>query len=100
MKKSDVQQELINLEKDFEKAVVSNDVDASGRFLADDWVIVDPNGEIIDKARFLGVIKSGTLTHELMESEDVIVRNYGKGAVVTALMKSKGKFAGQEFTTQ
>jgi ketosteroid isomerase-like protein len=100
MKKSDVQQELINLEKDFEKAVVSNDVDAIGRFLTDDWVIVDPNGEIIDKARFLGVIKSGTLTHELMESEDVIVRNYGKGAVVTALTKSKGKFAGQEFTTQ
>src|ERR1700730_17841097 len=100
MKKSDVQQELINLGKDLEKAVVSNDVDAIGRFLTDDWVIVDPNGEIIDKARFLGVIKSGTLTHELMESEDVIVRNCGKGAVVTALTKSKGKFAGQEFTTQ
>src|ERR1700722_11014466 len=87
MKKSDVQQELINLEKDFEKAVVSNDVDAIGRFLTDDWVIVDPNGEIIDKTRFLGVIKSGTLIHELMESEDVIVRNYGKGAVVTASTK-------------
>jgi ketosteroid isomerase-like protein len=100
MKRSDVQQELTNLEKDFEKAVVSNDVDAIGKFLADDWVIVDPNGEIIDKARFLDVIKSGTLTHSLMESENMNVRTYGDSAVVTALTKSKGKFAGQEFTAK
>ena len=62
--------------------------------MADDWVIVDPNGEIIDKARFLGVIKSGTLTHEPMESEDMIVRNCGDSAVVSALAKLKGEIPG------
>jgi len=98
--KSDVKEELINLEKDFERAVVANDAEAIGKFLADDWVIVDPNGDIIDKARFLSVIKSGVLTHELMESEDMQVRSYGDSAVVTALMRTKGKFVGQEFTTQ
>jgi len=35
-----------------------------------------------------------------MESEDLRVRSYGNSAVVTALMKTKGKFAGQEFTTR
>ena len=79
--KSDVKEELINLEKDFERAVVANDAEAIGKFLADDWVIVDPNGDIIDKARFLSVIKSGVLTHELMESEDMQVRSYGDSAV-------------------
>ena len=74
--------------------------EAIGQFLADDWVIIDPDGSIIDKSRFLSVIKSGTLTHEMMESEDMKVRSYGDSAVVTALTKTKGKFAGQEFTTQ
>jgi ketosteroid isomerase-like protein len=100
MMSNNVEQELLKWEKDFAGAVISNDADAIGKFLADDWVIVDPNGEIIDRARFLGVIKSGMLTHDLMESEDVKVRSYGDSAVVTALTKTKAKFAGQEFTTQ
>ncbi len=100
MKRNDGKEELINLEKDFERAVVANDAEAIGKFLADDWVIVDPDGGIVDKARFLGVIKSGVLTHELMESEDVQVRSYGDAAVVTALTTSKGKFGGQEFSSR
>ena len=100
IRSNDVDQELAKLEKDFASAVVSNDADAVGKFLADDWVIVDPDGNIIDKARFLSVIKLGQLTHEMMESEGVKVRGYGASAVVTAITKSKGKFMGQEFTTQ
>lgn len=93
-------QELLKVEKDFANAVVSNDADAIGKFLADNWEIIDPDGKIIDKPRFLSVIKSGTLTHQLMESSEMNVRSYGDSAVVTALTKSKGKFAGQEFTTE
>lgn len=99
-KRTDARQELLKLEKDFANAVVSNDADAIGKFLADNWEIVDPDGNIIDKHRFLSVIKAGTLTHERMESEGMNVRSYGNSAVVTALTKTKGKFAGQEFTTQ
>ena len=93
-------QELLKVEKDFANAVVSNDADAIGKFPADNWEIIDPDGKIIDKPRFLSVIKSGTLTHQLMESSEMNVRSYGDSAVVTALTKSKGKFAGQEFTTE
>jgi ketosteroid isomerase-like protein len=100
MKNDDVEQELLEWEKDFEKAVMSNDADAIGKFLPDDWVIVGPDGNFIDRARFLGVIKSGKLSHDLMESEDAKVRSYGDSAVLTALTRTKAKFMGQEFTTQ
>ena len=100
MKSNEVEQVLLKWEKDFAKAVVSNDAEAIGKFLADDWVIIDPDGGIIDRARFLGVIKSGMLTHDLMESEDVKVRSYGNCAVLSALTKTKAKFAGQEIVTQ
>jgi ketosteroid isomerase-like protein len=92
--------EVLKLEKEFSQAIVKNDAEAVERFLADDWIIVDPDGGIIDKARFLDVIKSGALTHEMMESDDTRVRIYQNTAIVTALTTTKGKYSGQAFTTQ
>jgi ketosteroid isomerase-like protein len=94
-----MQQELLNLEDEFARAITNNDADALDRILADDWIIVDPDGSITDKARFLGVIKSGVLSHELMESTDWRVRLYGNTAVVTGLTTTKGKFMGQDFAS-
>jgi ketosteroid isomerase-like protein len=91
-------QELLKLENDFARAVTNNDADAVDGFLSD-WIIVDPDGGIIDKARFLGVIKSGALSHEMMESADLRVCLYGNTEVVTGLTTSKGKFMGQDFTS-
>jgi ketosteroid isomerase-like protein len=92
--------EVLRLEKELTQAIVKNDAVAVRRFLADDWIIIDPDGGTIDKARFLGVIQSGALTHETMESDDTRVRIYGNTAIVTALTTTKGKFNGQPFTTQ
>jgi len=92
-------EELLKWESEFARAITSNDVNAVDGFLADDWIIVDPDGGIIDKARFLGIIKSGALSHEMMESADLRVRLYGNTAVVTGLTTTKGKFMGQDFTS-
>ena len=95
-----MEEELLKIEKEFAEAIVKNDIEGIGRLVADDWIIIDPNGEIVDRPRFFEVIKSGALTHDLMESEDFRVRVYGDSAVVSAVTRSKGKFMGQEFSTQ
>ena len=95
-----MEEELLKLEKAFAAAIVKNDLEGIGRLVADDWIIVDPNGEIVDRTRFFEVIKSGALIHEMMESDDFRVRIYGDTAVVTAVTRTKGKFMGQEFSTQ
>jgi ketosteroid isomerase-like protein len=100
MKTSGAEEELLKVEKEFAETIVSNDLEGLGRLVADDWIIIDPNGEIVDRARFFEVIKSGSLTHDIMESEDLRVRVYGDSAVVTAVTRTKGKFMGQEFSTQ
>jgi ketosteroid isomerase-like protein len=79
IKKNKMEEEILNLEKEFAQAIINNDAEAIG---------------------FLGVIKSGALTHEMMESDDVSVRIYGDTAVVMGLTTSKGKFMGQDFTTR
>ena len=95
-----MEEELLKLEKAFAQAIVTNDLEAIGRLVTDDWIIIDPNGEIVDRTRFFEVIKSGALTHDMMESEDFRVRVYGDSAVVTAITSAKGKFTGQEFSTR
>ncbi len=94
------EEELLKLEKEFAEAIVKNDLKGIGRLVTDDWIIIDPNGEIVDRPRFFEVIKSGALTHDMMESEDFRVRIYGDSAVVTGVTRTKGKFMGQEFSTQ
>jgi ketosteroid isomerase-like protein len=100
VKTSEAEEEVLKLEKAFTETIVGNDLEGLGRVVADDWIIIDPNGEIVDRARFFEVIKSGALTHDIMESEDLRVRVYGDSAVVTAITRTKGKFMGQEFGTR
>jgi ketosteroid isomerase-like protein len=95
-----MQEEILKLEKEFGQAIVKNGPDAIAHFLADDWIIIDPDGGIIDRSSFLAVIRSGALSHQVMDSEDVRVRIYGDAAAVTALTTAKGKYMGQEFTSQ
>jgi ketosteroid isomerase-like protein len=78
--------------------MVKNDAEAIGRFMADDWIIVGPDGSVCDKATFLGLVNSGALSHDVMEANDVQVRVYGDTAVVSARGVSGGKYRGQAFS--
>src|ERR1044071_10402226 len=95
-----MEEELLKLEEAFAKAIVKNDLEGIGGLVTDEWIIIDPNGEIVDRTRFFEVIKSGALTHDMMESEDLRVRVYENNAVVTAVTRTRGKFMGKEFSTR
>jgi ketosteroid isomerase-like protein len=96
---AEMQEEILKLEKDFGQAMIKNDAEAIGRFLATDWIIIDPDGGIIDREHFLGVVRSGALKHEAMSADEARVRIYRDAATVTALATSKGSYMGQQFTT-
>ncbi|MGH8458586.1 MAG: nuclear transport factor 2 family protein, partial [Nevskiales bacterium] len=89
--------ELIDVANEWDRAMVGNDAEAIGRYMADDWIIVGSDGGQCDKATFLGLVKSGALSHDVMESEDLKVRVYGDTAVVTLRGESGGKYQGQAF---
>src|SRR5262249_25604994 len=92
------EEELNTLENEWARAFVKNDAEAIGRFMADDWMVISPDGNLIDKATFLGLIESGVLTHDQVEFAEVRVRLYGDSAVVTSRANSKGKFQGEAFS--
>ena len=94
---NDTVEELTRLEEDWGRAMVQNDAEAIGRFMADDWVIIGPDGSMSDKATFLALVKSGDLTHDVMEADDIKVRVYGESAVLTMRAVSGGQYRGQAF---
>ena len=89
--------ELIRLTSEWDRAMVSNDADAIGAFMADEWVIIGPDGRIGNRADFLAFVRSGALTHDVMESEELDVRVYGDAALVIARGTSGGTFEGTPF---
>ena len=92
-----MERELMDVANEWDRAMVQNDADAIGRYMADDWTIVGSDGSISDKATFLGLVQSGALTHDVMQSEDFRIRIYGSAAVLLARGISGGSYNGQAF---
>lgn len=82
---------------DWAAAIVSNDAEAIGRFMTDDWMIVGGDGAT-SKAEFLATVASGEVTHETMRivGEARIVF-HGGTALLTARMVNSGHYRGQAF---
>lgn len=78
--------------------MLTNDEDAIGEFMADDWTIVGTDGSVDGKDRFLSLIASGDLRHNEMTTQDLAVRIYGNTAVTVARGTSGGDFRGTPFS--
>ncbi|GAA2815460.1 uncharacterized protein DUF4440 [Aminobacter aminovorans] len=89
--------EIIELALAWAEAIVSNDAAAIGAFMADDWVIIGPDGATA-KADFLGLVASGDLTHDMMRTVgDARVAFYSATAVYTSRVINNGHIRGQRF---
>jgi ketosteroid isomerase-like protein len=89
--------ELASIAHAWDRAMVENDADAIGRYMADDWTIVGPDGRTSGKAEFLALVRSGALVHDVMDTHDLGVRVYGDTAVTLARGVSGGRFRGVSF---
>ena len=92
-----VEVELIAAMEAWDRAMVANDPEAIGAHMADDWTIVGPDGGVGGKAGFLDAVRSGHLTHDVMETHDPTIRFFGDVAVVLARGVSGGRYRGDPF---
>ena len=89
--------ELAAIAAAWDEAMLSNDAEAIGRFMAHDWLIVGADGGTTDKPTFLEQVRSGRLMHDTMTTVDVRVRRYGNVAILLATGVSAGMFEGRRF---
>ena len=87
--------ELVRVEENFNRAMVSNDVSRISACIADDWVLVTPEVGVVPRSRILHAIESRELSHDTMTKTAGRVRVYGDVAVVTARGQNTGYFRGQ-----
>ena len=81
----------------FEIALRRNDVVVLERILSPDWLIIDSDGHSISREKFLGLLRTGMLSHSAMQSSEPRVRIYGDSAVMTARADGQGSYQGQPF---
>src|SRR5215207_4485165 len=94
---NDAQAELLKIGEDWAAAMVANDADRIGSFMADEWVIVSERG-ISTKEDFLGFVSSGQLTHSMFEMVgDARIREYGDTAVLSVRVVNTAYFGGHQF---
>lgn len=92
-----VKEELLKLGSEWAEAMVANDADRIGSFMADEWVIVSERG-VSSKDHFLNFVRSGALTHSSFEMVgDARIKVYGETAVLTVRVINTAHFGGQQF---
>ncbi len=91
---TEVPEFLIELEERFNRAMVSNDVDAIARCITDDWILVTPEAGPVPRSRIMEVVRSGVLTHATMSKTATHAAVIGDMAWVTGRGQNTGTFDG------
>lgn len=95
MTEEQLKKQFQEIEDNFNKAVLFNDVTEIKKCITSDWVLVDSQGGIIPQERFFSVLEQGLLTHTTMTKEILRVKVYGDIALVTGRGQNTGTWQGQ-----
>jgi hypothetical protein len=82
------------------QAILRADTAVLERAWADDYSLTNPGGNVMEKAGFIGALKSGGLKFETLDLSDTKVRIYGDAAVVTGRATVKAKGDSQDISEQ
>ena len=88
-------EELRARERQRLRSLVDADLDTARRLHADDFKLVNPNGQSLSKYQYLEQIGSGELDYVLWEPDMIEVRRYGDAAVLRYQAQAQAVFAGQ-----
>ncbi|TCJ93837.1 nuclear transport factor 2 family protein [Nocardia alba] len=90
-------EQLLAVLDEWQVAIVANDADRIGAYMADEWVMVSENG-ITTAERFLALVRAGELTHSAMERVgEPRIRYHGALALLTTRVTNTAHYRGVRF---
>ncbi len=89
------EKDVTKLSKQITDALVKGDTTFLDGVMADDWMLIGSDGDIVDKEKQLRDIKDGTLKFDAMDKSEMKVRVYGDAAVVTGRIRAKIRLKGR-----
>jgi ketosteroid isomerase-like protein len=93
---ADAEKQVGKVAEQAREAAVKGDTEAMDGILADDWMVIQPNGNVVSKAQYTRAFKDGDMDFESYEPSEVKVRVYGDAAVVTGRAHVKMKWKGEK----
>jgi hypothetical protein len=90
-------QEITDLEKRRAAAVVHRDIHLLDTMTASDSVRILATGAVETKSQLLSELKSGDLTYDSINVDDLSVKLYGNTVVVTGISEFRGQRKGTPF---
>ena len=94
------EQLILRLENEGREATLKNDLAATDRLLADNWININADGSVTTKAKLLELLKAGSFTILSIENDEVKVRVFGDAAIVTGRSTTKRAGEGSEILTR
>lgn len=95
-----IEQELIQLKRNWGKAYVQRDIALLERIIADEYSVTDANGHTTNRAEIVADFKSADAVYEATSYDDVKVKVYGDVAIVAGRGTVKGRSKNGNFHTQ
>ncbi len=90
--------EILQIERERNKAIVHGDAAALERMTADDYTFITLRGELRTKAEIVQGFKSGSFHYDSREVSELNVRVYGSTAIVTGRSNQKGQENGKDYS--
>ncbi len=92
------QQAVEKVDDEIWDAAKRGDAEAFGKILADDYVRIGGNGQMLNKAEAVDLYKSGRLKWDSIDLKNRKVRVYGNTAIVTREDNMKGHMGSNEIS--
>ena len=91
-----VEQEVMQMEREWTEAPMHHDATPLERIVADDWVGINWDGKTYTKAQIIGDIKSGAFRMDSVTLDPIKVRVFGDTAVATGGDTEKSQYQGKD----
>lgn len=90
-----IKEEFQQIEDNFNRAIISNDIEEIKKCISEDWELIDTQSGTVSREKFLHVVESGLLSHSTMTKELLAVRVYDSIAVVIGRGRNTGTWQGK-----
>jgi len=92
------QEEIKQIERARNQAILAGDAAALDRMTSDDYTFITQRGELRTKAEIVDGFKAGSFRYSARDVTDLTVRVYGEAAVVTGRANQKGTERGGDYS--
>jgi hypothetical protein len=93
-----VEQQVKELDDQARQAAISGDTSFQEKYLADDFVAINPMGHVASRDEAIAMRKNGDIKYSAIDQKDQKIHVYGNTAVVTSTADVKGTNKGNDIS--